>query len=181
MDILKNFGVDPVLVGAQIVNFLIIFYLLKKFLYKPVLGMLKKRADKIEEGLKQAEESRLALEKTLEEEKKILSKAQDEAKKIIEETFALMGISTEAIVYSLDEKRGHVFSQKIEEDTKKQAERILLEAKEQIDQESKKTEIRLSEQVSRLAEEMLTKSLEGFFGEKEQKQIAQKVVKQIKK
>jgi F-type H+-transporting ATPase subunit b len=165
MDILKNFGVDPVLVGAQIVNFLIIFYLLKKFLYKPVLGMLKKRADKIEEGLKQAEESRLALEKTLEEEKKILSKAQDEAKKIIEES------RTQAIEVS----------QKIEEDTKKQAERILLEAKEQIDQESKKTEIRLSEQVSRLAEEMLTKSLEGFFGEKEQKQIAQKVVKQIKK
>ena len=104
MDILKNFGVDPVLVGAQIVNFLIIFYLLKKFLYKPVLGMLKKRADKIEEGLKQAEESRLALEKTLEEEKKILSKAQDEAKKIIEES------RTQAIEVS----------QKIEEDTKKQ-------------------------------------------------------------
>ena len=165
MDILKDFGVDPVMVVAQIVNFLIIFYLLKKFLYKPVLGMLKKRADKIEEGLKQAEESRLALEKTLEEEKKILSKAQDEAKKIIEES------RTQAIEVS----------QKIEEDTKKQAERILLEAKEQIDQESKKTEIRLSEQVSRLAEEMLTKSLEGFFGEKEQKQIAQKVVKQIKK
>ena len=165
MDILKNFGVDPVMVGAQIINFLIIFYLLKKFLYKPVLGMLKKRADKIEEGLKQAEESRVMLEKTLEEEKKILTKAQDEAKKIIEQSRSQ---ATEV-------------SQRIEEDTKKQAEKILIEAKEQIDQESKATEQRLSEHVSRLAENMLTKSLEGFFGEKEQKEITAKVVKQIKK
>jgi len=165
MDILKNFGVDPIMVAAQIVNFLIIFYLLKKFLYKPVLGMLKKREDKIQEGLKQAEESRVMLEKTLEEEKKILGKAQETAKQIIEESRSQ---ATEV-------------SQKIEEDTKKQAERILLEAKEQIDQESKNTEKRLSEQVSELAESMLSKSLEGFLGEKEQKQIATKVIKQIKK
>jgi len=165
MDILKNFGVDPVMVGAQIINFLIIFYLLKKFLYKPVLGMLKKREDKIQEGLKQAEESRLLLEKTLEEEKKVLGKAQDEAKRIIEQS------RSQAIE----------ISQRIEEDTKKQADRIILEAKEQIDQESKATEQRLSEKVSLLAESLLTKSLEGFFGEKEQKEIAAKAAKKIKK
>jgi F-type H+-transporting ATPase subunit b len=165
MDILKNFGVDPIMVGAQIINFLIIFYLLKRFLYKPVLGMLKKREDKIQEGLKQAEESRIALEKTLEEEKKILGKAQDEAKKIIEESRSQ---ATEV-------------AQNIEKNTKKQAERILLEAKEQIDQESKATEQRLSEKVSSLAEDILTKSLEGFFGEKEQKQIVTKAIKKINK
>ena len=165
MDILKNFGVDPIMVGAQIINFLIIFYLLKRFLYKPVLGMLKKRADKIEEGLKQAEESRLMLEKTIDEEKKVLGKAQEEAKKIIEQS------RSQAIE----------ISRKIEEDTKKQADRILLEAREQIDQESKETERKLSEQASTLAEGMLTKSLEGFFGEKDQKTIAEKVVKKIKK
>lgn len=165
MEILKNFGFDPVMLGAQIVNFLIIFYLLKRFLYKPVLGMLKKRADKIEEGLKQAEESRLALEKTIEEEKKILSKAQDEAKKIVEES-RIQAIEV---------------SRKIEEDTKQQAERILAEAKEQINQESKETERKLSEKVSLLAENMLTTSLEGFFGEKEQKQMVSKAIKQIKK
>jgi len=165
MDILKNFGLDPVLLGAQIVNFLIIFYLLKKFLYKPVLGMLKKREDKIQEGLKQAEEARVTLEKTLAEEKKILNKAQEEARKIIE------GSRSQATEVS----------RKIEEDTKKQAERILLETREQINQESKETEMRLSGKVSLLAEEMLTKSLEGFFGEKEQKQIVTKAIKQIKK
>jgi F-type H+-transporting ATPase subunit b len=165
MEILKEFGFDPVMLVAQIVNFLIIFYLLKRFLYKPVLGMLQKRKDTIAEGLKQAEESRLALERTIEEEKKILTKAQDEAKKIIEES------RSQAVEVS----------RKIEEDTKKQAERILIEAKEQINQEGKDMEQRLSEKVSMLAEGLLEKSLEGFFGEKEQKQIIEKVVKQIKK
>jgi F-type H+-transporting ATPase subunit b len=165
MEILKNFGFDPVMLAAQIVNFLIIFYLLKRFLYKPVLDVLKKREDKVQEGLKQAEESRILLEKTLEEEKKILTKAQDEAKKIIEESRAQ---ATEV-------------SRQIEEDTKKQADRILLEAKEQIDQESKDTERKLAEKVSGLAESILTKSLEGFFGEKEQKQIVTKAVGKIKK
>ena len=76
MEILKNLGFDPVMLAAQIVNFLIILYLLKRFLYKPILEMLKKREDSIKEGLKQAEEARITLEKTLQEEKKILSKAK---------------------------------------------------------------------------------------------------------
>ncbi|MCL5434940.1 MAG: ATP synthase F0 subunit B, partial [Patescibacteria group bacterium] len=86
MEILKNFGFDPAMLAAQIVNFLIILYLLKRFLYKPVLEMLKKRSDAIQEGIKQAEEARITLEKTLEEEKKILLKAKDEAKQVMEDS-----------------------------------------------------------------------------------------------
>ena len=39
----------------------------------------------------------------------------------------------------------------------------------------------LAEKVSMLAEEMLEKSLQGVFGEKEQKQIVTKAIKNIKK
>lgn len=165
MEILKNFGFDPVMLVAQIVNFLIIFYLLKRFLYKPLLGMLKKREDNIKEGIKQAEEARLTLEKTLEAEKKILSKAQEEAKKIIEE----------AKIQARD------ISLEIEENTKKQTEKMILEAREQILQESKETERKLVEKTTILASKLLAKSLEGMFGEKEQKQIVNKAIKQIKK
>ena len=165
MEILKTFGVDPVLLGAQIINFLIIFYLLKRFLYKPVLGMLKKREDKIKEGMKQAEEARITLEKTLDQEKKILTKAQDEARKLIES----------AKIQAKD------VGKEIEENTKRQAEKILLDARAQIEQDTKKMEQELSEKVSLLAENMLEKSLQGVFGEKEQKQIIGKALKNIKK
>jgi len=165
MEILKNFGVDPILLGAQIINFLIIFYLLKRFLYKPVLGMLKKREDKIKEGIKQAEEARVTLEKTLEQEKKIFAKAHEEAKSLIADA------KTQALEVARD----------VEENTKKQVEKILADAKAQIDQDAKRMETELGEKISILAKDMLEKSLQGVFGEKEQKQILEKALKNIKK
>lgn len=165
MEILKTFGFDPILLGAQIINFLIIFYLLKRFLYKPVLGMLKTREDKIKEGIKQAEEARITLEKTLEEEKKIFAKAHEESKLLIADA------KTQAIEVSKE----------VEENAKKQAEKILLDAKAQIEQDYKRMEQELGAKISVLAKEMLEKSLEGVFGEKEQKNILDKAVKNIKK
>src|ERR1035437_4817800 len=160
MEILKTFGFDPFLVGAQILNFLIIFYLLKRFFYKPVLGMLKTREDKIKEGIKQAEEARLTLEKTLEEEKKIFAKAHDEAKALI----------LDAKTHALE------VSREVEENTKKQTEKILLDARAQIEQDAKRMEAELGEKISLLAKAMLEKSLQGILGEKEQKQIVEKAV-----
>lgn len=165
MEILKTFGFDPVMLVAQIVNFLIIFYLLKRFLYKPVFEMLKKRQDTISDSLKQAEEIKNTLEKTIEEEKKILLKAQDEGKKIIDEA-KLQAIQT---------------AKEIEENTKKQTGKMLIEAKQQIEYESKEIEREIAEKVSILASEMLTKSLEGVLDAKQQKQILEKSLKQINK
>lgn len=165
MEILKTFGFDPVMLVAQIVNFLIIFYLLKRFLYKPVLEMLKKREDAIAKGLEQAEQSRITLEKSIEQERKLLIKASDESKKIM----------AEAKLQAIE------ISKEIEENTKKLTEKMLTEARQQIEQDAKETEIKLTEKISLLAASMLTKSLEGMFGQKEQKQIVDKALKKIKK
>lgn len=165
MDFLNKFGIDPTLLVAQIINFLIIFYLLKRFLYKPVLNMLKTREDKIIEGIKQAEEARQTLEKTLEQEKKILAKAHEQAKSLV------MQAKTQALEVSQD----------VEENTKKQAEKILLDARAQIEQDTQRMERELAEKVTILAEDMLKKSLEGVFGESEQKEILTKALKNIKK
>ena len=43
MEILNNFGFQPTLFIAQIVNFLILAYVFKRFLYKPILKTLKDR------------------------------------------------------------------------------------------------------------------------------------------
>ena len=63
MELIKNFGLDPVYLAAQIVNFLIILYFLRRFLYKPVFKMLKKRENEIKEGLEKTEESKRLMEK----------------------------------------------------------------------------------------------------------------------
>jgi F-type H+-transporting ATPase subunit b len=165
MNILQTFGVDPVLLGAQIINFLIIFFLLKKFLYKPILDMLKKRRDKIQEGINQAEEAQKTLEKTLEEEKKILAKAHTEAKAIVED----------AKEKSLETTRV------LEENAKNQAEKIIAQAKLMIEQESKDAEGKLTQKITLIASDLLTKALEGVINEKDQKQIIDKTLGNIKK
>ena len=164
MEIAKNFGLDPFLFGAQVINFLIIFYLLKRFLYKPVLEVLRKRENEIREGLKQAEEGRILYEKTVEKEKEILRRAREDGKKMIDEA------KNQAITLAA----------KIEEDSKKHAERIIESAREQIGIETKEAEKRLTVKVSELSFDFLSRSLKEMFSEKEQKEVLEKALKQFK-
>lgn len=85
MDFLKDFGVQPILLAAQIVNFLILLFILKKFLYGPLLKVLAARKQRIEESLKNAEEIELRLQKTNEKVEQILADATGEAQKIIDQ------------------------------------------------------------------------------------------------
>ncbi|MCL4387485.1 F0F1 ATP synthase subunit B [Patescibacteria group bacterium] len=165
MEILKDFGIEPILLGAQVVNFLIILYVLKRFLYKPVMDMIKKREDTIKEGLQQAEKAKITLEKSLEEESKILKKAQDQAKKIIEEAKA----------------QSSIMKQELEETAKQRADKILSDAQIQISQDTKDAEKRLVERINDLAINMLAKSAKELFDEKEEKAIISKALKKIKK
>src|SRR3989344_6794797 len=86
MEILKQFGIDPLLLAAQVVNFLILLFILKKFLYKPVLKVLDERKVRIETSLKNAEEIEKRLILTEEEKEKILAKASIEAQKMLDQT-----------------------------------------------------------------------------------------------
>ncbi len=165
MDIIKNFGVNPIFLGAQIVNFLIVFFILKKFLYKPILELLNKRRLTIQEGIQQAEEARKKLEKVVIEEKNILRLAQLQAKKVIEDA------KQESIEVTL----------KMSEETKKQIEKILKDAREQITRESLVAEKRLAVQTSKLAVSFLEKALSEFFSAKEQKEVVSSVLRKIKK
>lgn len=165
MEILHNFGFDPKLFAAQIVNFLIILFVMRRFFYKPILEMLHKRQKSIEEGVTKAEAAQKLFEKTTEKEKAVLKKAQDEAKKII------------AIV---KEQRDEMLKT-AELDAKKQAETILKEAREHITYEAKETEKRLANHIAELSVNILQKSLTGIFSRKEQDLILKNALTQVKK
>lgn len=164
MELIKNFGLDPIYLGAQIVNFLVILYFLRRFLYKPVFSMLKKREKEIKEGLEKTEEARRLMEKTIEEEKTLLKKAQAQATKIIEQAG----------------QEASDLQKKAEENTKNQAEKIKQEAKEQIEKEAKATEERLTAHVTNVAVVFLKKALSEMFTEKEQQEIMARAVKKLK-
>jgi F-type H+-transporting ATPase subunit b len=74
--------IDWVTVAAQIVNFLVLVWLLQRFLYKPVTRAMQERERKIRERLEQAEQSRAAAEaerQGLEGDRQDLAKARDDA------------------------------------------------------------------------------------------------------
>lgn len=88
MEVLHKLGIDWKLLIAQGVNFLILLYILKRFVYKPMLNFLDERARTIESGLTNAKAAKehLALAET--EKSKLLVEAQKEARSIVEEALA---------------------------------------------------------------------------------------------
>lgn len=165
MEILNNFGFEPILFIAQIVNFLIIYWLLKKFLYKPVLKLLEERRNKISEGLKHAEESERLLQDTLRKEEKILREANEKSKKIIDDA----RMQSAALI------------KQVEADNRKLAEHMLNEARAQIIHETGVAERRLEANISKIAIKFLEKSISGLFGEKDEEVIMKKAIQKLKK
>ena len=76
-------GIDWKLLLAQIINFVVLLFVLHKFLYKPVIKILEDRERKIEISLKQADEIKKNLSKSEADREKVVSEARNEAGKII--------------------------------------------------------------------------------------------------
>lgn len=86
--VLSDFGINPILLAAQVVNFLVLLFVLKKLLYKPVITLLDERKKKIEESLSNAEKIQKELEETELRREKVLNEAIEEGKRIIAEASA---------------------------------------------------------------------------------------------
>lgn len=82
---MKELGIEPMLLLAQIINFGIIFFVLKKFLYKPVLTMLEKRKKETEETIERAKRMEHEEGKMKEKQEKLVADAKKEARIILEE------------------------------------------------------------------------------------------------
>ena len=86
MEFLNEFGIQPTLLIAQIVNFLIILFLLKKFFYKPIIKLLDDRKKKIEESLKNADFIEERLKQTEEKSIQIIEEARRNSQNLITES-----------------------------------------------------------------------------------------------
>lgn len=68
----------------QILNFGVLFFILAKFLFRPIMKILDERSEKIREGLALTEKNREAEERIEKKSKEILGKAEKQSAKIIE-------------------------------------------------------------------------------------------------
>jgi F-type H+-transporting ATPase subunit b len=84
MDALGKFGLEPIMFVAQLVNFLVIAWLLQRFLIRPLMANLKTRREKIAQGIADAEAARAALANAARERDTILQEASADAYRLLE-------------------------------------------------------------------------------------------------
>ncbi|OGZ33915.1 MAG: hypothetical protein A2174_03465 [Candidatus Portnoybacteria bacterium RBG_13_41_18] len=84
-ELLNNFGIDWKLLVAQLINFAILFVLLRRFAYKPILNILRKRREDIEKGIKYTEEAEEKLKSVDVTQRQIIDKAKGDALAIVNE------------------------------------------------------------------------------------------------
>lgn len=85
MDAINSLGINGKLLIAQIINFVVLLILLKKFLYNPIVKMLDKRSQTIKKSLDDAKRIEEELQKTEQKNQEIIALAQSDAKKMVEE------------------------------------------------------------------------------------------------
>jgi len=143
IELFQKIGIDWKMILAQILNFLILVFLLKKFLYKPILKEINEEREKeklLKDFEKRIKEEKEAWEKEKEKEKEALKKEAEEilleAKKLAEEF-----------------KRKNIIS------AQKEAERIIKTAKLQAKREG---EYILEKKENSIKEKIFEKIFENF-------------------
>lgn len=164
MEILNQFGVEPVMLLAQIVNFLILAFIFKRFLYKPILKVLKDRQKKIAKGLEDAETAAKAKADAEAEKELILIKASKEAEEILDQT----------------KKTATELKDQILEEAKTDAEKMIATAKHQADAQMETMEKRVKATSVDVSIALLEKVIEKMFTKDEKAKILQRGVKTLR-
>jgi len=143
-ELLKNFGVEWKLLLAQAVNFFILFFLLKKFAYRPIVDMLRHRKSEIERGLAMRDEAAENLAQTKVMEGEAAERANKNALAVVSDAEEIAKKRTDEIAGEAMKKSEHI----VEE-----ARRIIREERG-----------RMAEEVERDAEELIHAGLARVLG-----------------
>ena len=118
-ELISTFHIDIKLIIAQLVNFGIVLFVLKKFAYGPVLKMMQERTDKIEKGMADAESAGKKILEIAEKEKEVLVEARKQAQEIVTKAEEIAKKNKEEIIA----------------EAKNQSEKILSDSAKKIEQE----------------------------------------------
>ena len=144
---------------AQILNFLILVFILAKFAYKPLLKVMEERKEKIAGDLQAADKAKADAEAVKAEYAAKLADAKAEAQAIIDNA----------------RKTAAAAHDKIMADTKAEQEQVIAAAKESIAMEQKKEMEQVRAQVIELSMAVAGKIVEQKLGSEEDKALAAKL------
>ena len=126
---------------AQIINFLILVFVLKRFAYKPLMKALADRQARIAESIEKADSERAAAEQLRLEYQQQLAQARNQAQAIVEKATKLAEQAKEEIM----------------QEARAEHARLLKEAREEIAREQQKALVELRSEVVSLSIAAATK------------------------
>ncbi len=156
-------GINPTYLAFQIVNFLLLVFLLHRLLYRPILNMLEQRKERIREGQEAAERARADAEQMRQEYERQLEESRAHARKIIEDaTAAAERLREESVANAQQE-----------------AERILERGQEQLRAEVAHARRELRQEVAALSVEVAGKLIQESLDSEENRQLAARLVSDL--
>jgi len=147
-------SVDKSLI-VQVVNFLILLFILKRILYKPLLAKMEERTATIQKALDEAKEARAAAAKQQEENEARLRAAYAEAAVVREQ----------ALKEAAEESRKHI------EAAQAQSRKMVEDTKAQLDAEVRRAREELRREVGDLAVAVAEKLMRKSLRDEDQKKI----------
>jgi F-type H+-transporting ATPase subunit b len=162
-DTAETFGWNPWLFLSQVISFLIVALLLRRFAYKPILAVLEERRRRIEEGLLNAEKIKKQLAEAEARYAEILAKANAEAQKMIDEA---------------RESGAHLAERK-QQDAIAAAEQIIAKAREASAIEHDRTMESLKHELGRLVVDTTAKVTGKVLTPEDQRRLQEETARQL--
>lgn len=147
----------------SIIMFLIMFWIVSHFGFKPIQGMLEKRRDHVTTQIEDAERGRSEAEAILAEQKRLLEEAKNEARAIMDAARA----------------RADEQAQQLIRDAQAESERVLAEGRELIERERTEALNEVLTKVSELTVELTTKLLQNHVTDMVQKEMLAEAEKRL--
>jgi len=162
-ELLSQLGIEWKILVAQVVNFGILFFVLRHFLYKPILKMLDRRRNEL---VKDKEDRVMfggklrELEKTREG---TLQKAREESAKILK----------------LAEAAGSKMKDELLKETQKESEKMRLDAKKAMVEEKQVMMRDIKSEVGSIVALAISKSLGDILDEKAEEKLTSQAISKI--
>lgn len=159
----ETFGFDWKIFLSQVISFILVALVLRRFAYKPILAVLEERRQRIAEGLLNAEKIKQQLAEAEQRHAEILAKANAQAQKMIDEA---------------RESAEHVGERK-QQEAIAAAEQIIAKAKEASAIEREKVMAELKRELGRLVVDTTSKVTGKVLTSEDQRRLQEEASRQI--
>jgi len=162
---LEIIAIGPGDLPFLVINIVVLYFILRKLLYRPLANLMENRTQEINEGIRMAEENRQKQEQLNAEYQEKIQQARQEARQIVE--------------------KAHTQKEEIIKEARKEAdkktEEMLAKARSEIEAEKNKAFDELRQDIARISVDIAGKIMEKEIDQASQDKLIQRYLEEVGK